>query len=128
MLASRARAQGEWVHPMVPNPEFKDDESIGKYQSFGVAGIEVWQVKAGTIFDNILLTDDPAEAEALRKATWEAHKDAEKAAFDKHEEEKRKADAAKTESSDSAGDDEDEEEDEAEADAAKEGDEPKDEL
>jgi len=101
--------KGPWEHPMIDNPEFTDDESIGKYKSFGVAGFEIWQVKAGTIFDNVLISDDPAEAEALRKATWEATKDKEKEMFDKAEEEKRKKEDEEREA---AGEDEEDEEDE----------------
>lgn len=39
--------------------------------------IEVWfifQVKSGTIFDNILITDDEAEAEKHGRETWGAIK------------------------------------------------------
>jgi len=69
-------------------------------------GIDVWQVKSGTIFDHILLSTDPADAVAARKAFFDSNKDAEKAAFDAHEEAQKKAAAAPASSSD----DEDEEE------------------
>lgn len=77
-----------------------------------MAGFEIWQVKAGTIFDNLLLTDDPAEAEAVRKATWEKNKDAEKEMKEKRDEEKRKADEAAAEAAEGDEDDEDVEEEE----------------
>ena len=80
---------------MIDNPEYVDDESIGKYTSFGVVAFELWQVKAGTIFDNLLITDDVAEAEALRKATWEASKEREKEMFDKLEADKKAAEDEK---------------------------------
>lgn len=54
--------KGPWVHPKIPNPEFKDDPTLYSYDSFGVIGVEVWQVKSGTIFDNFLITDDIEEA------------------------------------------------------------------
>ena len=95
---------------MIDNPEYVDDESIGKYASFGVVAFELWQVKAGTIFDNLLITDDVAEAEALRKATWEASKEREKEMFDKLEADKKKADDDKAkEAGEGAEGDEDEE-------------------
>merc|ERR1712167_251470 len=50
--------KGPWVHPMIANPEYEDDESIGKYADFGVVGIDIWQVKSGTIFDSIFIGDD----------------------------------------------------------------------
>jgi len=43
----------------------------------------LWQVKAGSIFDNIIVTDSVDEAEAFLHETWEKNKDAEKAMFDK---------------------------------------------
>lgn len=54
------------------------------------AGFELWQVKAGTIFDNILVTDDIAYAHQFAEKTWGAGKDKEKEMFDKKEEEDRK--------------------------------------
>merc|ERR1712072_1208661 len=47
--------KGEWVHPMIANPEFVDDPLVYKYDSIGVIAVEVWQVKAGTIFDNFFI-------------------------------------------------------------------------
>jgi len=46
-------------------------------------------VKSGTIFDNIIVTDDVAEAEAFAKETFEATKDGEKKMKDKIDEEER---------------------------------------
>ena len=48
------------------------------------------QVKSGTIFDNIIVTDDVAEAEAFAKETFEVQKDEEKKMKDKQDEEARK--------------------------------------
>jgi len=39
-------------------------------------GIDLWQVKSGTVFDDIIVTDSMTEAEEARKS-WEASKDAE---------------------------------------------------
>jgi calreticulin len=58
--------KGPWEHPMVANPEYKVDNEIYAYD-FGNVGIDVWQVKSGSIFDNILITDDVAEAEKIRE-------------------------------------------------------------
>jgi calreticulin len=80
--------KGEWVHPMIPNPDFKDDDTLYLYESNKYVGIEVWQVKSGTIFDNIIITDDEAEAKKLADATAAA-KEGEKKMFDKQEEVKR---------------------------------------
>ena len=56
-----------------------------------LVGFELWQVKAGTIFDNIIVTDDIKEAEAFLAATYTASKAAEKEALDAQEKEKNAA-------------------------------------
>jgi len=102
--------KGEWVHPMVPNPAYVDDKNLYLYEDNSLVGIEVWQVKAGTIFDNVLITDDVAEAKKFAELTNKT-KEGEKKAFDEsekvrrdnEEEERKKAEEAE-------GDDEDEEE------------------
>lgn len=48
-----------------------------------------FQVKSGTIFDNVLITDDVKEAEENAKV-WEATKTAEKKMKDEQDEEERK--------------------------------------
>lgn len=35
----------------------------------------VYQVKSGTLFDNVLITDDPEYAKKLAEETWEKNKD-----------------------------------------------------
>jgi calreticulin len=50
--------QGEWVHPEIDNPAYTDDPELYKYDSFGVVGIDIWQVKSGTIFDEFMIADD----------------------------------------------------------------------
>jgi calreticulin len=62
--------KGEWVHPLIPNPAFVDDENLYLYADSGAVGFELWQVKAGTIFDNIFVADTVAEAKEHAEATW----------------------------------------------------------
>merc|ERR1712046_319716 len=108
--------KGPWVHPMVANPEYADDESIGKYADFGVVGIDIWQVKSGTIFDSIFIGDDLDETKAFAKETYHANKDEEKESFDaekeeqrkKDEEERKKREEEMKEMEDEDGDDDDE--------------------
>jgi calreticulin len=115
--------KGPWVHPEIDNPDFVEDDELYAYESFGAVGIDIWQVKAGSIFDNIIITDSLEEAEAFMAETYTKSKDAEKEMFDaaeaakrekeeaerKKEEEERKAKEAEEEE-----EDEDEEEEEAE--------------
>jgi len=86
--------KGKWNHPEIPNPEYSDDKTLYKFDDIGAVGIELWQVKAGTLFDNILVTDSLSEADAHREQTYEANKDKEKSMFDSIEKEKREKEEA----------------------------------
>merc|ERR1719158_2368244 len=82
--------KGVWAPKKIANPEFVDDDELYSYKSFAFVGIDVWQVKSGTIFDNILITDDADTAKAAAekiKAAREVEKAAKKAADDKKAEE-----------------------------------------
>merc|ERR1719433_216185 len=57
--------KGIWEAKKIPNPNFVDDDAVYKYADFGFIGIDLWQVKGGTIFDNIIITDDVAEADSF---------------------------------------------------------------
>nr|5LK5_A Chain A, Calreticulin,Calreticulin [Homo sapiens]5LK5_B Chain B, Calreticulin,Calreticulin [Homo sapiens]5LK5_C Chain C, Calreticulin,Calreticulin [Homo sapiens]5LK5_D Chain D, Calreticulin,Calreticulin [Homo sapiens]5LK5_E Chain E, Calreticulin,Calreticulin [Homo sapiens]5LK5_F Chain F, Calreticulin,Calreticulin [Homo sapiens]5LK5_G Chain G, Calreticulin,Calreticulin [Homo sapiens]5LK5_H Chain H, Calreticulin,Calreticulin [Homo sapiens]5LK5_I Chain I, Calreticulin,Calreticulin [Homo sap len=65
------------------------DPSIYAYDNFGVLGLDLWQVKSGTIFDNFLITNDEAYAEEFGNETWGVTKAAEKQMKDKQDEEQR---------------------------------------
>jgi calreticulin len=114
--------KGKWTHPEIANPEYVADSSIYKFNDIGAVGIELWQVKAGTHFDNIIVTDSLAEADALREATYEAHKakekqlfeDSEKIKRDEEEIERKKAeeDRKKAEEANKAHEDDDDDHDE----------------
>jgi calreticulin len=86
--------KGPWVHPQVPNPAYKSDDSLYSFPSFGAVGLEIWQVKAGTIFDNILVTSSIEEA-ATARAAYAGRKDTE-AALERVEREQKEAEAAAT--------------------------------
>jgi len=82
--------KGPWVHPEIDNPEYKPDTNLYKYDNIGAVGFDLWQVKSGTIFDNILITDNEAYAEEFAADTWGQTKDAEKAAKDALDAEEKK--------------------------------------
>ncbi|KAG2463495.1 calreticulin [Polypterus senegalus] len=82
--------KGKWIHPEIDNPEYTADVAIYKYDSIGVIGLDLWQVKSGTIFDNFLITNDEKFAEEVGNETWGATKDPEKKMKDMQEEEERK--------------------------------------
>ncbi|XP_052145965.1 calreticulin-like [Oryza glaberrima] len=106
--------KGKWKAPLIPNPDYKDDPYIYAFDSLNHIGIELWQVKSGTLFDNILITDDPEYAKKFAEETWAKHKDAEKAAFDEAEKKRLEEESANSkidDSDDDASDDEDEADD-----------------
>jgi len=47
-----------------------------------ILGIELWQVKAGTLFDNIIVTDSIEEAESFLDQTYNKYSAAEKTMFE----------------------------------------------
>merc|ERR1712088_911599 len=105
--------KGKWIHPEIENPEYNADDakSLGKYDEVCKIGFDLWQVKSGTIFDNVLITDDVAEAKKIGDETWGATKDPEKAMKDSQdEEEKAKAEAEAAAAGAGGGAEEDEDE------------------
>mmetsp|Transcript_16713 Transcript_16713/g.34964 ORF Transcript_16713/g.34964 Transcript_16713/m.34964 type:complete len:160 (+) Transcript_16713:1-480(+) len=97
--------KGIWVAPDIPNPAFKSDPTLYHFPDSKYVGFELWQVKSGSIFDNIIVTDSVDEAKKLAEATWAKSKDAEKEMAEKvkaEEEEARKAEMAAS----AGGDDE----------------------
>merc|ERR1719450_1230139 len=82
--------KGVWEAKLIDNPKYVADDTLYKYDAFSTVGIDIWQVKSGTIFDNILITDDVDYAKQHAEKTWKAQKDGEKAMKEKADEEKRK--------------------------------------
>lgn len=106
--------KGVWKPREIANPEYEEDSNLYLYDGVAAVGFDLWQVKAGTIFDNIIITDSVEEAKAFYDQTNGKTKDAEKAAFDKQEEEKKakeEEERKKTETEDKDAE-EDEEDDE----------------
>merc|ERR1712086_182925 len=50
--------KGEWEHPEIDNPDYVEVKDVYLRGDIEYIGMEIWQVKAGTIFDNMLVTDD----------------------------------------------------------------------
>merc|ERR1711948_200690 len=70
--------KGVWEAKKIANPEYQDDDNLYKYSDFGFIGFDLWQVKGGTIFDNVIITDDVAEADAFAEK-WKTLSEHEKA-------------------------------------------------
>merc|ERR1711868_89123 len=67
--------KGVWEAKLIDNPKYVADDNLYKYAAFSTVGIDIWQVKSGTIFDNILVTDDVDYAKSHGEKTWKAQKD-----------------------------------------------------
>ena len=106
--------KGVWVHPLIDNPDYHPDPELGVYSNIGAVGFDLWQVKSGSIFDNIIVTNSVAEAKAFYDETTgktiAAEQAARKAAQDAEtkrlqEEEKQREEEAKANGGDDDDDD-----------------------
>lgn len=95
--------KGMWEAKKIANPEYVADASLYKYEEFGFVGFDLWQVKAGAFFDNLIIADDVVEADKLADE-WEALQKYEK-------EEKSKTTTTTTTATPAEKDDEDEDAD-----------------
>merc|ERR1712085_81582 len=100
--------KGVWEAKKIANPEYVDDDSVYSYADFGFLGFDLWQVKAGSIFDNVIVTDDTAEADVFAKK-WKELSEVEKAKKKEEDDSKKVADDKKDEKDDKDDDDDDEE-------------------
>ena len=99
--------KGPYTHPLIDNPEYVSDSNLYRFKEICGIGFDLWQVKSGTIFDNIFITDSEAEAEKHLRETFGAIKEAEKQMKETQDEEERKSAETKT-------DDDEEDDDENE--------------
>jgi calreticulin len=112
--------KGAWVHPLIPNPEYAPDPNLGVYANIGAVGFDLWQVKSGSIFDNVIVTNSVDEAKAFYDETTGktlASEQAARKAFQDEEtkrlaeEEKQREAAAKASAGDDDSDDDDDDDD-----------------
>jgi len=102
--------KGVWESKKIANPEFEDDKSVYSFPDFGFIGFDLWQVKAGTIFDNVIVTDDKAEADTFA-AKWKALHTVETEAKKKEDEAKKDEKPADDKKDDDDDDDAEEKKD-----------------
>merc|ERR1712070_1286597 len=53
--------KGFWEAKKIANPEYEDGKNVYAFEDFGFVGFDLWQVKGGAIFDNIIVCDDKAD-------------------------------------------------------------------
>merc|ERR1712196_366093 len=98
--------KGEWKPKQIDNPKFEKDVQLAAYDSMYV-GYELWIVNNGTIFDNILVTDDIEYAKAQGEKLWRPTSKGEKDVKEKWDKENKPADDLGDDDDDGEGDDED---------------------
>jgi len=62
--------KGEWHPRKIPNPNYFEDDNPHNLEPISAIGIEIWTMKDGIFFDNILITHDEEEAADFTSATW----------------------------------------------------------
>jgi len=89
--------KGVWAPKKIANPEYAEDSELYlmNKKDLGFVGFDLWQVKSGSKFDNLIIAAD-ADKDALVKEA-DLKFDAWKASKDKQEEKKKAAEPAKEE-------------------------------
>ncbi|XP_014243004.1 calreticulin [Cimex lectularius] len=106
--------KGPWIHPEIENPEYSPDNELYVRKELCSVGFDLWQVKSGTVFGNLLITDDvelaKKEAEVVKEMM--AGEEKMKTAQENEAKEKDMEEAGKDKKKTEDEDDEDEDEDE----------------
>ncbi|XP_055923847.1 calreticulin [Eupeodes corollae] len=108
--------KGSWKHPEIDNPEYSADDNLYLRKEICTIGYDLWQVKSGTIFDNVLITDDIEYASKLAAKVLDTQagekkmKEGQDEEQRKQDEEESKKNVAETKEDDEDEDDDDKEE------------------
>ena len=100
--------KGEWSPKQVTNPDYEEGVQLAAYDSFYV-GYELWVVNNGTIFDNILVTDDLEYAKAQGEKLWRPTSKGEKEKKEAWDKENKPADEPMPDDDEMGGDEGEEE-------------------
>merc|ERR1719315_975282 len=63
--------QGKWKPARIPNPDYFEDPAPFKMTPIGGVGLELWSMSDDLYFDNFLLTDNVALADAFARETFD---------------------------------------------------------
>jgi calreticulin len=76
--------KGQWIHPEIDNPDYIEHSDVYKRGPLGFVGIEIWQVKSGSIFSDFIVSDSVDELESFLKSRNVSKEDEEavKATYD----------------------------------------------
>jgi len=62
--------KGVWKPKQIANPEYFDDQTPCILPKIDAAGIDIWTMQGGIIFDNFVIATDPQKAAAFVEETW----------------------------------------------------------
>jgi len=83
--------KGEWKPKQIANKDFEEGVQLAAFDASYI-GYELWTVNNGTIFDNILVTDDLEYAKAQGEKLWRPTSKGEKDVKEKWDKENKPAD------------------------------------
>jgi len=63
--------QGKWKPALIPNPDFFEDKEPFKMTPVSGVGLELWSMSDNIYFDNFLITDNLALADAFARETFD---------------------------------------------------------
>mmetsp|Transcript_143167 Transcript_143167/g.252685 ORF Transcript_143167/g.252685 Transcript_143167/m.252685 type:complete len:409 (-) Transcript_143167:124-1350(-) len=75
-----ARYMGKWRPEYMANPDYQNNKMNYLFRDIGYIGLDLWQVKGGTIFDNIIITDNKGAADKFAQK-WKKINDYEMAQY-----------------------------------------------
>jgi len=101
--------KGEWSPTQIANADYEEGVQLAAYDSAHV-GFELWVVNNGTIFDNILVTDDIEYAKAQGEKLWRPTSTGEKEKKEAWDKENKPADEPAPEDDEAPDEGEEEEE------------------
>jgi len=94
--------KGAWEHPKIPNPDYKEVVNPAHRLPINYVGFDLWQVKSGTLFGDIVLADSEEDVESMM---WDAEKvEAEKEAKKAYDEANKPPEEEKEEDEDEDAD------------------------
>merc|ERR1712054_549396 len=105
-----------WKPAQIDNPKFEKGVQLAAYENLKSVGYELWIVNNGTIFDNILVTDDLEYAKAQGEKLWRPTSKDEKEKKEAWDKENKPADEPLPDDDEGEGEGDGEGEEEAEKD------------
>jgi len=70
--------KGPWAARKIPNPSYFEDKTPANFEPIGALGFELWTMTKDILFDNVYIGHSVADADKLRKATFDIKKAVEK--------------------------------------------------